>query len=90
MTTTKSSTVITIQTLREGSTALSISYDYTDTDHLTRTHLQTLQSLIAPAIEQWWHSLSRSQKSVLGAHKLSLKILATSQMPPRPIQPEFF
>lgn len=77
MTTTQSSTVITTQIRHEGNTALLTSYDYTSTDPLTRTYLPKLQSLIAPAIEQWWNLLSRSQRSVLIAQKLSLKISAS-------------
>lgn len=77
MTTTRSSTVTTTQIRHEGSTALSILFDSTSTDPSTRIYLPKLQLLIGQAIEQWWNSLSRSQRSALVAQKLSLKTLAS-------------
>lgn len=95
MTTTQSSTVTTTQIRHEGSTALSTSFDCTSTDPSTRTYLPKLQLLIGQAIDQWWNTLSRSQRSVLVGRKLSLKTSAScrSQTPsPEAVlgQPEFF
>lgn len=77
MTMTPSSTVTTTQIRHEGRTGLLTSFDFTSTDILTRTYLPKLQSLLAPVIEQWWNSLSRSQRSAVVAQKLSLKISAS-------------
>lgn len=77
MTKIQSSTLTTTQIRHEGSIALSTSFDCTGTDTLTKTFMPKLQSLIDPAIAQWWNSLSRAQRSAVGAQKLSLKISAS-------------
>ncbi len=74
MTTTLNSIVTTIQIRRGAKLPLSISYDYTGLGIWTMPQAKLLQSLIDPAIKQWWDSLTSSQKSVLPEQAMSLKI----------------
>jgi len=79
MTTTPSSTVTTIPIRRAGKTTLGMSYDFTDSDTLTRMLTNKLLSSIGPAIGQWWDSLTPSQRSVLVERGLNLKTWVSFQ-----------
>ncbi len=74
MTTTRSSIRTTIVIRRGAKLPLSISYDYTGLGPLTLPQTKLLQSLIDPAIKQWWDTLTSSQKSGLPEQAMSLKI----------------
>jgi hypothetical protein len=65
----------TIQIRRGVHTALSISYDYTSLG-LEIPAASKFQSLIDQAIEQWWNSLTPSQRSGPNARPMSLLISA--------------
>lgn len=73
MTTDLNSIATTTLIRRGGSIALSISYDFTDLD-ISILQQATLRSLISPAITQWWHGLTSSQRSVQAERNLNFKI----------------
>lgn len=77
MTTTPNSIATTIQIRQGGRTVLSMSYDFTDSG--TSIPLENmLRSLTGQAIEQWWNSLTKFQRSALPALRMSLKISGNS------------
>lgn len=82
MTTTPNSIVTTTPTQPAASIPPLTSYDFIALDHLTRIHLRALQSSIAQVTEQWWTSLTRSQRSALSVPPLNLKISVSRQQPP--------
>jgi hypothetical protein len=82
MTTTQNSTVTTIQIRRAGKLPLSISYAFTDSDSWILPRTDLLQSLIDPAIKQWWDSLTASQKSALPVQEVNLSISARRLLTP--------
>ena len=77
MTMTQSSIVTTTQIRRGDSIQLSISFDYTGLDTLMPKRAM-LQSLVDPAILQWWNSLTVLQRSALAGLQVSLKISGPS------------
>lgn len=81
MTMTRNSIVTTIQIRRGAKIALSISYDYTDSDTSMPNRLN-LQSWTDQAIERWWSLLTPSQRSALPELKMNLKISASSPRNP--------
>lgn len=77
MTTTPSFTVTTTQIRRGDSIQLSISFDYTDSAILMPKQAM-LQSLVDPAILQWWNSLTVLQRSALTGLQVNLRISGPS------------
>ena len=84
MTTTPSSIVTTTQIRHGGKTALSISYESTDSVILIKTCAPALRSQIDQAILQWWNLLSPAQRSMHSEWGLNFKITASYQ---RPLEP---
>ena len=72
------STPTTIQIRQGASIPLSISFDFINSDTLTKD-MSRLQSLIVPVIRQWWDSLTKFQRSKLAERPMSLSISARYQ-----------
>lgn len=79
MTSQDSNSILTMTLIRRaGRTALGISYDFTSSGISTQD-TKKLQSLIDPAVLQWWNGLTSFQRSALPDLQLSLKISASSR-----------
>jgi hypothetical protein len=75
MTTDSNSTATTTPIPRAANTTLMILFDYINSDTLTPKDLQTLQSVIGPAVEQWLILSARSKKLPAPQLPISIQIL---------------